>query len=84
MVLTLQLSKNLALIPTVVMVFLDVSPTECYRRVHMLRCRDVELGIPLEYLAGLGECYHRFVKSMTSKGVLVHSLGRPFFTHHLA
>eukprot|EP01112_Ceratiomyxa_fruticulosa_P017662 TRINITY_DN554_c0_g1_i2.p1 TRINITY_DN554_c0_g1~~TRINITY_DN554_c0_g1_i2.p1 ORF type:complete len:281 (+),score=53.82 TRINITY_DN554_c0_g1_i2:352-1194(+) len=49
-------------------IYLDVSPQECYRRVHSLRCRDVEVGIPLAYLSGLDDCYKEFLQQMEVKG----------------
>jgi thymidylate kinase len=48
--------------------YLDVSPEECYRRVHTLRKRDCESGIPLEYLSGLHHCYGTLVDSMRKQG----------------
>lgn len=38
-------------------VYLDVSPTECYDRIHNMRQRACESSIPLEYLKGLHECH---------------------------
>lgn len=40
-----------------VAVYLDVSPTECYDRIHNMRQRACESSIPLEYLKGLHECH---------------------------
>jgi len=51
-----------------VTIYLDVSPQECYRRVHTLRRREVESGIPQAYLAGLDDCYHEFTTYMHSQG----------------
>lgn len=49
-------------------VFLDVDPSECHRRIHDVRKRDCESGIPVEYLQGLHKCYHLFVDELRSKG----------------
>merc|ERR1711881_667159 len=38
-------------------VYLDVSPSECYDRIHNMRQRACESSIPLEYLKGLHECH---------------------------
>lgn len=46
------------------LVYLDTSAEVCYDRIHKLRQRGCEGGIPLEYLAGLDECYKNFVTSM--------------------
>jgi len=37
--------------------YLDVEPTECHRRMSLLRKREAEEGIPLSYLEGLDSCY---------------------------
>jgi len=37
--------------------YLDVEPSECHRRMSMLRKRDAEEGIPLAYLEGIDSCY---------------------------
>mmetsp|Transcript_20431 Transcript_20431/g.48376 ORF Transcript_20431/g.48376 Transcript_20431/m.48376 type:complete len:342 (-) Transcript_20431:37-1062(-) len=47
-----------------IVVYLDVDPLECYNRIHKMRQRSCEDGIPLEYLAGLDECYKNFVAEM--------------------
>lgn len=38
-------------------VYLDVSPGECYNRIHNVRQRACESSIPLQYLNGLHECH---------------------------
>ena len=48
-----QLLRGLPL-PSVTL-YLDVAPQVCFDRVHKLRGRDCESGIPLDYLAGLGD-----------------------------
>jgi len=58
----------LAHLPTALTIYLDVSPQECHRRVHNLRGRDCEAGIPLDYLIGLDECYHIFLDMMRDAG----------------
>eukprot|EP00941_MAST-03F_sp_MAST-3F-sp1_P001819 g1819.t1 len=57
-----QLLQNLP--PPDCCVYLDVSPEECHRRVHHLRKRDCESGIPIEYLSGLQDCYVNWIKEM--------------------
>jgi deoxyadenosine/deoxycytidine kinase len=49
-------------------IFLDVDPNECHRRIHDVRKRDCEAGIPVEYLAGLHSCYHKFVTDLQARG----------------
>lgn len=48
-------------------VYLDVSPQLCHDRVHNLRKRDCEAGIPLEYLEGLDRCYKDFLRQMSEE-----------------
>ena len=50
------------------MLYLNVSSEECHRRVHEVRQRSCESGIPLEYLSGLGSCYASLVQEMQSRG----------------
>lgn len=47
-------------------VFLDATAAVCYARIHGLRKRGCESGIPLAYLAGLDECYQTFNKCVYS------------------
>jgi deoxyadenosine/deoxycytidine kinase len=56
------------------MLYLDVSSQECHRRVHDVRQRSCESGIPLEYLSGLGSCYASLVQEMQSRGCPVTSV----------
>ncbi len=53
-----------------VTVYLDVSASECFSRIHGLRKRaaEVDSGIPLEYLAGLERCYNQFLDHMSARG----------------
>ena len=44
--------------------YLDVKPQQCYDRIHGLRQRDCEGGIPLEYLQGLDDCYRQLLTQM--------------------
>jgi deoxyadenosine/deoxycytidine kinase len=37
--------------------YLDVEPTECHRRMNALRQREAEEGVPLSYLEGVDSCY---------------------------
>lgn len=57
-----------------VVLYLDVSPEECHTRIHRLRKRDCEDGIPLEYLAGLDACYGNFLRAMSTMGSRVVSM----------
>ena len=43
-------------------IYLNVSPEVCFERIHKLRQRDCESTIPVEYLAGLDECYGRLLR----------------------
>lgn len=56
------------------MIYLDVDPSECFNRVHNVRGRSCESGIPLNYLAGLNACYDSFVQHMDRKGTRVHRI----------
>jgi NADH dehydrogenase (ubiquinone) 1 alpha subcomplex subunit 10 len=53
------------------MIYLDVTSQECHRRVHDVRQRSCESGIPLEYLSGLSSCYASLVQEMQSRGCSV-------------
>lgn len=65
-------NQMLARIPSPdVVVNLNVSPEECYRRVHQERQRACESGIPLAYLQGLSDCYGELVAEFGTKGVHV-------------
>jgi NADH dehydrogenase (ubiquinone) 1 alpha subcomplex subunit 10 len=56
------------------LIFLDVSPEVCYARVHTVRQRECESGIPLEYLRGLDSCYRQWVAGMRNEGTSVTPL----------
>mmetsp|Transcript_14886 Transcript_14886/g.51840 ORF Transcript_14886/g.51840 Transcript_14886/m.51840 type:complete len:348 (-) Transcript_14886:39-1082(-) len=58
-----------------VVVYLDVDPEECFNRIHKMRQRSCEDGIPLEYLSGLDECYHNFVSEMRKTRASVFEIG---------
>ena len=45
-------------------VYLDVSPSECYDRIHNMRQRACESSIPLQYLKGLHECHKVMLKTL--------------------
>ena len=47
--------------------YLDVTPAECYHRIHNIRKRDFEKGISIEYLRGLDRFYHEFCDEMSKK-----------------
>ena len=57
-----------------VVINLNVSPDECFRRVHCERQRACESGIPLEYLQGLNDCYNELVVEFTTRGVHVNDI----------
>jgi len=43
-------------------VYLDVEPSECHRRMNALRKRESEAGVPLSYLEEVDSCYfHLFI-----------------------
>jgi len=60
MMLRNQMMKELP-VPDLIL-YLDTDPLVCHQRIHSLRARDCESSIPLEYLQGLNECYHSFLK----------------------
>jgi len=64
-----QMLQNLPL-PTD-LVYLDVSAEVCLDRVHKLRGRECESGIPIDYLRGLDRCYNDFLQYMQRKGTAV-------------
>lgn len=49
-------------------IYLDVTANTCFDRIHNLRGRACEGGIPLEYLAGLEDCYLTFLGQMAAAG----------------
>lgn len=51
--------------------YLDVSPENCYERVHNLRKEACESTISLDYLQGIHECYQEYIADMKKKGVRV-------------
>ncbi len=55
--------------------FLDVAPQVCHDRVHSLRGRDCEGGIPLDYLSGLHDCYLEFMETMNAMGASAVPIG---------
>jgi len=62
-------SKMLQSLPVPhVVLYLDVSPEECFRRVRTVRQRNCEAEIPLDYFAGLSECYNEFLSKMKNEG----------------
>ena len=56
--------------PPDVFVFLDVSPEECYDRMHS-RGRSQEEGVPLDYLQQLYANYQKLLGEMRRRGVKV-------------
>jgi len=53
-----------------VVVYVDVPPEECYKRIA-IRARDCESSLPLAYLEGLHECYEKLMYNMQNEGVRV-------------
>ena len=56
--------------PPDVFVYLDVSPEECYDRMHS-RGRSEEEGVPLDYLQQLYSNYQKLLTEMRRRGVRV-------------
>jgi deoxyadenosine/deoxycytidine kinase len=56
--------------PPDVFVYLDVSPEECYDRMHS-RAREQEEGVPLDYLQQLYDNYQKLLGEMRRRGVKV-------------
>ena len=56
--------------PPDIFVFLDVSPEECYDRMHT-RGRSEEDGVPLDYLQQLYGNYQKLLSEMRRRGVKV-------------
>ncbi|CAL6070452.1 Deoxynucleoside_kinase family protein [Hexamita inflata] len=50
------------------MLYLNVPPEVCLYRIKNVRCRDCEMGIPIEYLKGLHECYEQLICQMKQMG----------------
>ena len=59
--------------PPDIFVFLDVSPEECYDRMHS-RGRSQEEGVPLDYLQQLYDNYQKLISEMRRRGVKVLSV----------
>ena len=59
--------------PPDIFVFLDVSPEECYDRMHS-RGRSQEEGVPLDYLQQLYANYQKLIGEMRRRGVKVLSV----------
>ncbi len=56
--------------PPDVFVYLDVSPEECFDRMHS-RARSEEEGVPLDYLKQLYDNYQKLLSEMRRRGVRV-------------
>ena len=70
--LYVNIYKNMSrdVIPPDIFVFLDVSPEECYDRMHS-RGRSQEEGVPLDYLKQLYDNYQKLLGEMRRRGVRV-------------
>eukprot|EP00949_MAST-11_sp_MAST-11-sp1_P002854 g2854.t1 len=61
-------SKLLGMLPPPQLaLYLDASAKVCYDRIHNLRGRACEGGIPLEYLEGLDKCYKSFLERLSTE-----------------
>ena len=70
-----QRQRLLSMLPSPDLVlYLDASAETCFDRIHNLRGRNCEGGIPLAYLQGLDDCYQNFLKDMADRGSKVISL----------
>jgi len=49
-------------------IYLQVEPDVCHYRIHELRKRDCESGIPVDYLNGLHKCYENFITNLSENG----------------
>ena len=70
--LYVNIYKNMSrdVMPPDIFVFLDVSPEECYDRMHS-RGRSQEEGVPLDYLKQLYDNYQKLLGEMRRRGVRV-------------
>lgn len=70
--LYVSIYKNMSrdVMPPDIFVFLDVSPEECYDRMHS-RGRSEEEGVPLDYLKQLYDNYQKLLSEMRRRGVRV-------------
>lgn len=48
--------------------YLDTDPQVCFDRIHNLRKRECESGIPLDYLSGLDSCYKMMMQHIEGCG----------------
>jgi hypothetical protein len=51
------------------LLYLDVEPEECYRRMSSVRMRSAESGVPLEYLDKVDAEYFRLLLNWLAKGL---------------
>lgn len=68
-----RLYINRLLTPNITL-YLDVLPETCHHRIHNLRKRSVEAGVPLEYLKGLDKCYHELLMELEERGSDVYRI----------
>jgi len=54
-------------------IYVDVLPKECYRRIA-IRARECETTIPLVYLEGLHDCYEKLINNMQKESINVERL----------
>jgi NADH dehydrogenase (ubiquinone) 1 alpha subcomplex subunit 10 len=75
-----KLYINRLLTPNVTL-YLDASPETCYQRIHDVRQRECESGVPLEYLKGLDKCYGELLMELEDRGSHIMRLEWNKFGH---
>ena len=60
--------------PPSLVLYLDVSAECCHKRIHDLRQRECENGIPLPYLQGLEQCHHNMIQNLKDVDIKVLNL----------
>ena len=48
--------------------YLDTDPEICHHRIHNVRGRKFESGVPIEYLRGLDKCYGELLMELEDRG----------------
>jgi len=65
--------------PPSILLYVDVSPETCYKRIHEVRCRECEKPITLEYLQSLDKNYKDFLEGMKDSTATCITLDRNNF-----